>query len=172
MVELMVAMSVTFVIIAVTLAAYTFIARNFTRMANTQRLEADGRRSFAMLNKDILTATQISSATTTQLVLSFPSKTVTYSYASGTLKRVASAAVAPEDVTDTNSVRAKILTNLTACNFYYFDTSGNAITTLASIKEVELMFSSSLSNAADNLKTATYTAVSPRFSLSNRSYLQ
>jgi type II secretory pathway pseudopilin PulG len=171
LVELMVAMSVTFIIIAVTLAAYTFVGRNLTRMANTQRLESASRRAFSIFSKDISTASLVTSASTTQLALTLPTKTVTYVYSGGTLTRTASPVTSPEDGNTT------LLTNIdtTATSpfrFNYFDTSGNAITGVASIKEIELTFCSVLNNSADNLKKSSFAAVSPRVALSNRSLLQ
>lgn len=170
LVELMVGMSLSFVIIAVTLAAYTFVGRNFTRMANTQSLEASSRRAFSIFIKDIGTATQVSSATPTQLVLTLPTKTVTYLYSSGTLTRTPSAVTAPED-SNTTLVTHIDTTATSPFHFNYFDTSGNSITGVASIKAIELTFSSALANNADNLKKSSFTAVSPRVALSNRSLL-
>ena len=181
--ELMIGISLSFTIVVVTLAAYTYIGRNFTRMSNTQRLEALSRRAFVLLGKDVRTATQISSASTTQLVLTLPTKTVTYTYTvptgtiynRGILTRSASPVIDPEDYSTT------LLTNIdttatSPLRFNYFDSSGNATTTTASVKEIELAFSSAytsdIKSTKDNLKKSSYTAVSSRVALSNRSFLQ
>lgn len=176
-------MSIGFTVVVMTLAAYTYVGRNFARMSNTQRLEALSRRTFTLLSKDVRRATQISSASTTQLVLTLPTKTVTYTYTvpagtvynRGILTRSASPVVDPEDYSTT------LLTNIdttatSPLRFNYFDTSGNATTTTASVKEIELAFSSAytsdIKTSADNLKKSSYTAVSSRVALSNRSFLQ
>jgi Tfp pilus assembly protein PilW len=183
--ELMVGVSLSFTIVAATLAAYTYIGRNFTRMSNTQRLEALSRRAFTVLSKDVRQATQIDSAnsSTTQLTLVLPTKTVSYTYtmANGTeynrgmLVRSASPAVDPEDYSTT--LLTGIDTTVTSpLQFKYFDTSGNSTTTMASAKEIELTFVSAYTSAkqgsTDNLKKSTYSAVSSRVALSNRSFLQ
>jgi len=172
LVELMVAMSLSFVVIAVTLAAYTFVGRNLTRMANMQSLEATSRRAFFILKKDVSTATQITSASATQLVLTLPTATasVTYSYSNGNLTRTPSVVSAPED--SNTSLLTKIDTTATSpFAFNYFDSAGNSVTGVASIKAVELTFTSALTNSKDNLKRTRYTAVSPRVVLGNRSLL-
>jgi hypothetical protein len=179
LVELMVGMSLSFIMIAVTLAAYTFVGRNLTRMANMQALEATSRRAFYIFSKDVSTATQVSSASTSQLVLTLPTKTVTYNYASGVLTRFTSVVVSPEDVltTDTTNVRANLLTRIdtsatTPFRFNYLNTSGTSITAVPSIKAIEFVFTSALTNNSDNLQKSSYAAVSPRVVLSNRPLLQ
>jgi hypothetical protein len=188
--ELMVGLSLAFTIMVATLAAYAFIGRNFTRMANTQRVEALSRRAFAQLGKDVHAATQITSALATSLELKFSSgKTVTYTYAvpsgteynRGVLTRTASPVSDPDDystvlLTNIDTTVHTTQNTQTSLQFNYFDTSGNPTTTLASIKEVELTFFSAYTtdkkNSTDNLKKSAYAAVSSRVALSNRIFLQ
>jgi hypothetical protein len=180
----MVGMSLSFIMIAVTLAAYTFVGRNLTRMANMQALEATSRRAFYLFSKDVSTATQVSTASTSQLVLTLPTKTVYYTYTSGVLTRFTSPVVYPqEDVllgtlpTDPTYARANLLTKIdtsatTPFRFNYFNTSGTSITAVPSIKAIEFVFTSALTNNSDNLQKSSYAAVSPRVVLSNRPLLQ
>jgi hypothetical protein len=143
-------------------------------MGNTQSLEATSRRAFYIFSKDVSTATQVTSASSTQLVLALPTATssVTYAYSNGTLTRTPTVVSAPEDSSTT--VLTKIDTTATSpFAFNYFDSTGNSITGAASIsiKAIELTFTSALANGSDNLQKSRYTAVSPRVALSNRSLL-
>jgi Tfp pilus assembly protein PilW len=166
LVELMVGMSLSFVIIAVTLAVFTFVGRNLTRMANTQYLEAHARSAFTLFANDVSTATQVTTATASNLTLVVPSGSVSYAYSSanGTLSR-----------TDTSNNTTVLISDLTAFSFNYFNTTGTTSITNpsnVSVKKIEMSFSSSLGNSADNLMKSTYSTVSPRVALSNRPLLQ
>lgn len=164
--ELLVGMSISGVIFAGILAAYTFLGRNLTRLVNSQHLEAATRRTFYVFNQDASAATQVTTATDTQVVLVIPSgastKTVTYSYNStfGTLTRT--------DATGSTT----LLSNLTKFDLNYFNKAGNAITSsTVSVKEIELTFSSALGTSASGTQSQ-YTAVSPRLILRNKALLQ
>lgn len=189
--ELLVGMSLSFTIVVASLAAFTYVSRNLTRMSNTQRLEALSRRTFAILNKDVHQAVQIDTAhsSSTKLVLFLPvggqtavTRTVTYLYTvpagtdanRGILTRTVSQVVDPEDY-NTTLLTGIDTTATPALRFNYLDTSGNA-TPMISAKEVELVFNSSYKSdkigATNILKSSKFTAVSSRVALSNRNLLQ
>jgi Tfp pilus assembly protein PilW len=167
LVELMIGMSLWIIVITVTLVAWMFIGRNFTRMQNSQYLEAHARSTFQLFNNDVSTATKVTAATSTSLSLTVPSGTVSYSYSSanGTLTR-----------TDTSGNQTVLISDLTAFSFNYFNTTGTTAISnpnSASIKRIELTFSSSITNSSDkDQKASTYSTVSPRVALSNLPLLQ
>ncbi|HUL53761.1 MAG TPA: prepilin-type N-terminal cleavage/methylation domain-containing protein [Opitutaceae bacterium] len=59
LVELMIAMSITMVIIAAILSSYTFLGRNLIRDSNQQQLEAQSRRMLQALAADAHTADRV-----------------------------------------------------------------------------------------------------------------
>jgi Tfp pilus assembly protein PilW len=166
LVELMVGMSLSLTIIAVTLAAWIFVGRNFTRMANTQYLEAHTRSAFTLFSTDVGSTTKVSTATATSLALTVPAGSVSYAYSSanGTLTR-----------TDTSGTATVLISDLTSFSFNYFNTTGTtaiASPSTASVKKIEMSFTSKLGNSSDNLKQSVYSTVSSRVALSNRPLLQ
>ena len=106
LVELMVAMGIALFLIAGIVSAYTFLGRNLIRYANQQQLEAQSRRTLQTLAQDVHAATDVTSYSANQLVLSLPyvhadgsvtSYTVTYVYDSTarTLTRTISGTAPP-----------------------------------------------------------------------------
>ncbi len=163
--ELLVAMSISGVVFAGILAAYTFLGRNLTRLVNTQQLEAASRRTFYLFDQDASAATQVTTATGTQVVLVLQSgastTTVTYTYNSSTgiLTR-----------TDASG-SSVLLSNLTAFDLNYYNSAGISTTSTLSVKEIDLTFSSAFGNSASGTQSQ-YTAVSPRLILRNKALLQ
>jgi hypothetical protein len=164
---MVVAMGLSAIIFAGILSGYTFLARNFTRLLNSQGQDTKSRRAMYVFSQDISKAVQVSTASDTHLSLvlpttSGPTTNVSYSYdaSTGTLTR-----------TDTAG-SVVLLNNLTALDFNYFNKSGGSVASgPLSVKEVELTFSSAL-GAATSGTQARYSAVSPRLVLRNKTLLQ
>lgn len=167
LVEVIVAVGLSAIIFAGILSGYTFLARNFTRLLNSQGQDTKSRKAVYIFTQDISKAVQVSIATDTHLTLLLPTAggsntSVNYSYDStaGTLTR-----------TDTAGATV-LLSNLTSLDFNYFNKSGTTVTSSPfSVKEVELTFSSALGNSSSGTQ-ARYTAVSPRLVLRNKPLLQ
>ncbi len=131
--EMMVSVTISMVIFLAVLGAYYYLARNLTRVANTQSLEVATRRATYLFTRDVSTAKQIT-ASATQITLSVPVppgyKTVVYNYVVtngvGVLTRTATPASAAEDVTDSSLPQAQILSGLTAFNFNFYGADGSA----------------------------------------------
>jgi hypothetical protein len=166
--ELVVGTALSLIVLAAILAAYTFLGRNLTRMANLQQLEASSRRTMDAFAKDVNAASQINSCSAAQLVLQMPpdmgSISVTYDYnsASGVLTRVESA-----------GVPRPLLTDLSTFAFTYFNNSGGSIAAglnLVSIKSVEITFTASIGVASTGT-LVSFSTVSPRVALRNKSPL-
>jgi Tfp pilus assembly protein PilW len=177
--EMMVSIAIAMVIFLAVLGAYYYLARNLTRLANTQSLEVANRRAIYLFTRDVSTAKQIT-ASATQITLLVPVppsyKTVVYIYAvtngTGALTRTATPATAAEDVSDSSLPQAHILGNLTAFSFNFYGLDGTALTTLGSpIKAVEFTYSTS-TGASANGTLSNYSAVSPRVILRNKPYLE
>ena len=177
--EMMVSIVISMVIFLAVLGAYFYLARNLTRLANTQGLETASRRAIYLFTKDVSAAKKIV-ASATQISLTDPTssgyKTVVYSYTVsngiGILKRTANPASAAEDVSDSSLPQAQILGNLTAFSFNFYGSDGAALSTLTSpIKAVEFIYSTS-TGAAANGTLSSYSVVSPRIILRNKPYLE
>lgn len=172
LVELLVATSVAAIVLAGVLSAYLFLGRNLTRLMNTQQQDVQSRRALRNFTSDLSAAIQLSTATSSQLVLTKPkaggTTTVSYVYAApspataanGTLKR-----------TD-NGVERTVLSSLTAFALTYYNEAGTAITPNAqSVKAVEFSYASAAGVASAGTQSA-YTTVSPRVVLRNKPVLQ
>src|SRR3954467_186418 len=72
LVEMLVATSVSAIIFAGILAAYLFVGRNLTRMVNVQHQEVESRRALWEVRADWSAASQLTTATTSQLTLTKP----------------------------------------------------------------------------------------------------
>jgi hypothetical protein len=162
-----VAVGLSAIIFAGILSGYTFLARNFTRLLNSQGQDTKSRKALYVFSQDISKAVQVATATDTHLTLLLPgtggsTTSVSYSYSAsaGTLTR-----------TDTSGSVA-LLTNLTNLDFNYFNKAGSAVTSgPLSVKEVEVTFSTALGNSASGTQSRA-TSVSPRLVLRNKSLLQ
>lgn len=164
--EVVVATSLLGIVLVGVLAAYLFLGRSLTRLVNSQQQEVESRRTLRTFTQDVSAASDLSVATTAQLTLTKPTAssttTVTYTYSSGsgTLVR-------------TEGTAAKtMLTGLTSFTFTYYNDLGTAITgSTQSVKSVELMYTSASGTAALGTRSS-YTTVSPRVLLRNKTALQ
>jgi Tfp pilus assembly protein PilW len=164
LVELIVGVSLAFIVMAGILAAYLFLGRNLTRMVNLQQQEVKNRRVLQQFTTDVSSAIQFTTATDTQIVLSVQTAgspaTVTYTYAvgagsTGTLARMDAAGT------------MTLLTGLSSFDFNFYTETGASTTNLPSIKSAEFSYTSSLGTATTGTQ-ASYTTVSARVLLRNK----
>ena len=166
LVEVLVTTALLAIVIAGVFAAYLFVARNLTRLVNVQQQQVESRRTLRTFTQDVSAASQITTASSTQLVIVKPTAsgttTVTYAYSSGnrTLVRTEGAG------------STTLLTGLTSFTLSYYNEGGSAVTSSPqSVKSVEMMFSSTAGTATSGTQAA-YTTVSPRVVLRNKTTLQ
>ncbi len=164
--EGMVATSLLAIVLAGVLAAYLFVGRNLTRLVNLQQQEVQSRRALRTFTQDVSAAISLSTGTSSQLVLSklttTGTATVTYAYSStdGTLVR-----------TEAASTRT-LVSGLTSLNFTYYTETGVTVSgSTQSVKSVELSFASAAGTSTSGTR-ASYTTVSPRVLLRNKTTLQ
>ncbi len=89
LVEVLVASTLAALAMTAVLSSFVFLARNFTRLANHQALEEQGRRALAWLQSDLAQARAVkpgSSPTAGALTLVLPAGEVTYTYDSTALR--------------------------------------------------------------------------------------
>ncbi len=161
LVEILVATSLSAIVFAGILAAYLFVGRSLTRLVNFQQQEVESRRALRLVSEDVSAAISLSTATTSQLVMTrrisgLPAS-VTYTYSSGA-----------QTLTRTDSAGARTLLNgLTTFTISYFNKSGTAVTgSPQSVKGVEFSYTSAAGSAASGTR-ASYTTVSPRILMRN-----
>lgn len=164
LVEIMVSMSLAFIVIAAILSAYLFLGRNLTRMVNLQQQEVKSRRALQMFTTDVSSAIQFTTATDTQIVLSVQTAsapaTVTYTYTAG--------AANTGTLTRTDAAGTlTLLTGLATLDFNFYTESNVSTTSLASVKSAEFSFTSVLGTAASGTQ-ASYATVSSRVLLRNK----
>jgi prepilin-type N-terminal cleavage/methylation domain-containing protein len=165
LVELMAAVSISTIVFVGMFSAYLFVGRNFTRLANAQQQDAEGRRTLQRFTQDLSAAISLTTAMPTEISLTkrlaTGTATVSYAYsaANGTFTRTDSAGT------------QTLLSGVTGVTLSYFSEAGNPTTTPHSIKSVELLVSSAVGNASGGTR-ATATAVSPRIVLRNKAALQ
>jgi Tfp pilus assembly protein PilW len=165
LVELMIALSLAFIVIAGILAAYLFMARGLTRLAYTQQQEVKSRRALTMFTQDLSSAIQLTTSTSSAITAVVPTAssttTVTYTYTAvagnaGTLTRTDSAGT------------TTLLTDLSAFSFRYYNESGSVVTSSPqSVKSVEFTSTSVLGSALSGTRM-THSTMSPRVVLRNK----
>lgn len=176
LIELLVSSTLAALAMTALLSSFVFLARNFTRLANLQALEAQSRRALAYLQTDLALADSVkagSAATASSVTLVLPAGEVTYTYDStaGRLRRQATFGTTAEiDLLSTPGCRC------TAFTFsYYTGTGGSpanqvtpAVNTPYSIKQLQVSFvlqNPATESAATKMQ---YQAVSARHNLRNK----
>jgi prepilin-type N-terminal cleavage/methylation domain-containing protein len=85
LIELMISMSLLAIVFAAVFSAYLFLGRNLTRLVNVQQQQVQSRRTLRTFTQDLSSASQLTTATSTQIALSKPAgngtATVTFRYA-------------------------------------------------------------------------------------------
>lgn len=176
LVELLVAASLAAFAMTALLSSFVFLARNFTRLANYQALETEGRRALAYLQADLAQAERVkqgTNPTASSLTLVLPAGEVTYTYDSGTqhLRRQAGFGTNPDI-----NLLAGSSCRCTDFTFDYFTGSNGApVDQLApgtfvpySIKQVRVRFDLQTPAEAANETRMTYATVSARVNLRNK----
>lgn len=190
-VELMVAMSITMVVIAALLSSYIFLGRNLVRYSNQQQLEAQSRRALQLLGQDVRMAQDVSCAGTVPynpndaswqtmptanqvtLYLSVPNGTnppynytVKYTYDANarTLTRTISGTPPP----NINSNPLTLLTGVTNFSFNYLDKQARPAGNQLSVKQIEVPAFSTGTGTARSGTWARFTAASARLVLRNK----
>ena len=181
LVELLIAGSLTVVLMAGVLSAYIFLGRNLTRLASLQQQEIKTGHVMRYFSQDLGTASQLTTAASTisgstttaaQFVLvppTGPNVTYTYTSATGKLTR------------DTGGTPVTLLSDITSFSINYFTESqtlsGNAFSSTfaapanaISVKSVQFMFTTSVGSSASGT-LATFSATSPRVVLRNKGTL-
>jgi archaellin len=164
--EVMLATTLLGIILVGVLAAYLFLGRNLTRLVNLQHQENESRRTLRTFTQDVSAAIQLTTASTTQVVLTKPTSstnaTITYTYSSG----------AGTLVRNDGTTSLTMLSGLTALTFTYYNEAGTVVSgSPQSVKSVELSYSSAVGTATSGT-LARYTSVSPRAILRNKTALQ
>lgn len=164
LVEVVVSLTLAFIVIAAILSAYLFLGRNLTRMVNLQQQEVKSRRALQMFTTDVSSAIQLTTATDTQIVISVQTAgspaTVTYTYTAG--------ASSTGTLTRTDAAGTlTLLTGLSTFDFNFYTETNVATTSLASMKSAEFSFTSDLGTAASGT-SASYATVSSRVLMRNK----
>jgi prepilin-type N-terminal cleavage/methylation domain-containing protein len=182
LVELLVAMSLMATLMAGVLAAYLFLGRNLTRLVNLQQQERKTRHALRVFSQDVGMASNLTTASSTlsgstttaaQFVLVPPTgSAVTYAYSSATgkLTRAEGAGQAQEILTDVTSFSINYFTVSQTLSGTAFSTTLAAPSNPLGVKAVEFRFTTSVGSSAAGTQ-ATYSAMSPRVLLRNRTGL-
>lgn len=165
-VEVLISSALGTMLILAMLNVYVFLGKSMIRAANIQEMEYRSRIALGLLNRDIETASAVTSPTDASVVITVPAGTVTYTYSSvnKTLTRVATAGAF------TN--REFFQGTCTAFSFNYYTTTGTSGLTGTnlvplSVKRISATFT--LQRGSANLGTFTeLTTVSARVLMRNK----
>ncbi len=172
LVELIIGISLSFMVMGALLSSYLFVARSFTRTlgvssATQPTLESQGRRTLMLFQQDATQALRIKGApSATSVTLEIPTPTgsaeVRYQYnqTAQTLSRT------------TGGVTTVIHINLLDCQFTYYDRYGRPyssfVNALSGIDQIALSFSAQAGNAANGTLSGIHRVASSRLTLRNR----
>lgn len=198
LVELMIALSLSLMVLAAVFSSYLFLAKNFTRQlgvssANQPTLQSQAARTIAAFEEDVKMAQRISAPSgDTQLTLTISTSSTPkniYYYFNGSDNAAtvplggSDETIAPHTLVrkeDSGPIRA-IHSTLLTCRFTYFDASSAPFTVLDSgtagyssplgIKQVSLAFTSQSGNAAIGTLTPVFSYASPRVVMRNKPLL-
>lgn len=166
LVELLLATMMSALVFAAIFSAYLFVARNLTRLTNTQQQLTQTRTAIFRLTRDVNEATAITTAADSSLILTVPSGTATYTYNSGT-----------QILTRTiGGVTTTLVTNLTTFRFYYYSKGGStALTTPVSnpnvlVGQLEMRYTSAAGSSANGTQSG-FTTVSSRLVMRSKTIL-
>ena len=159
--ELMVSTLITAIVFSAVISAYVFLGRSLIRVGNADSLESGARRTLYYFRQDAATATAVTTAGASQVTLSTPNGTVSYTYDSvgQTLTRV-----------NTSGTLA-LLSGVTTCKFDYYDSSQTATTTPAVVKLVDFVATTTNGTLASGSESH-FSFASPRMVLRNKPFLQ
>ncbi len=145
----MVTVTVSGIVMAGMLSAYTFLGRNLVRLSSLEEFDNRGRQVLVLFNRDVNAATQITSATEKGVSFTLPDgtgvKTVTYSWNDSvkTFSRIDGA----------NTVI--LLRDVSALSFSYFDRGGSTSNNPIFIKQVELVLTGDIGTSGLTRKVAS-----------------
>jgi hypothetical protein len=166
----MLATVVSAVVFAGIFSAYLFMARNLTRLANSQQQQVQARRAFLQVAKDVNEATAVPSASDGTLVLTLSGGTVTYTYNSTTK------ILSREYPAGTSTA---MISNLSAFSFVYYGKYGSTALapspgTIANpnvaLGRIELRYASAVGSTANGTRSSS-TVVSSRMVLRGKTNL-
>ena len=166
----MLATVVSAVVFAGIFSAYLFMARNLTRLANSQQQQVQTRRAFLQVAKDVNEATAVPSASDNTLVLTLTGGTVTYRY--NDTSKIFTREF-PAGTTTT------LISNLTAFTFVYYGkygsnalapSPGSIANSNVAIGRIELRYASAVGSTANGTKSNN-SVVSSRMVLRGKTNL-
>ena len=195
-VEMITTGALALIIVVGVLNVYIFVARSYTRtigfgLPNEPTLEAQGRRTLAILAQDVQMTSAISSPSASDVTLTVPlstggTKTVRYYYNSTASPATVASVVSPVySVTVPATSLARIdcsantvltlHTSLLTCTFSYLDSSGYPYTTYANylvgIKSLSVILTAQTGNSANGTLSRVYQVASPALLFRNKSLL-
>lgn len=189
-------MSLGLVVMIAVISSYLFLARNFTRLANQQTVEAQSRRLLGTFAQDVRNASSLTSASPSALTLTIPAAgapadtNVSYTYypsattvggvsiPAESLVRQSPATSGPPHVLLGNLVSLSFGASPYLYGFKYYDSAGAEIPApisavdLRSVKHISVSFLAAAGNASNGTKTANFHGNSPRLALRNKPLLQ
>ena len=169
LVELVIVATLLAMISLAVLSAYLFMARNLERLAKTQGQDVAARRLLHFFKLDVGAANSFTSITSANFTFTVPTAgantTISYVYttANSTLTRTATAS--------TINILTNIDTSVATNGFKYYDESGNVVTKIASLKQIQFSFTTKAGNASVGTQSS-YVIVSPRVVVRNKPLLQ
>lgn len=176
LVELMFSATLAAVALAAVMSCFVFLARNFTRLANLQGLERQGRNALAYLQADLAVAQGVkegSNPTGTSLTLRLAAGDVSYTYDSTNqwLRRQATFGGSP-DLALLSAAGCRCTTfafsYLTGSNGSPVDQISGTTNNPRSIKQVQARFLLETPAGEVSQTQMSYTGVSPRLHLQNK----
>lgn len=177
LVELLVASALSLIVFAAIFSTYIFVAKNLTRLVNSQQQFKQQRGALYQLARDAGNATSIENATVSSMDLKWNydvlnptthqvdhsvAKTATYTYtaATGVLQRTEKSV----DNTGTTTIPATLMTNLSSLTFRYYTKIG--VPSATGIGQLEVSFSSAVGDSRNGTQSG-YSTTSSRLVLRN-----
>jgi prepilin-type N-terminal cleavage/methylation domain-containing protein len=176
LVEVMLSATLAAMALAAVMSCFVFLARNFTRLANAQGLERQGRTTLAYLQADLDLALGVKTGTTPTsmtLTLKLPAGDVTYTYDSSgqRLRRQAGFGASPDLYllgATGGRCTSFAFTYFTGSNGSPLDQLSGTTNTALSIKQVQARFLLETPAGEISQTQMSYTGISPRLHLQNK----
>ena len=164
LVEVLVAATLSSIILGGTLSAFLFLGRSGMNLRNYNDMEAQARKSLEVFAQDTRQASSVTWTSADSITMVVNAANIYYTYASGNFTR------------KTSSGTTTLLTGITTFNFSAYDINGTAITDFStstaraeankSTKQIQISLSAA--RAAQTVTTATNLVLSARYVLRNK----
>jgi hypothetical protein len=163
--EISIAIFCSTILFIAVLSAYSFLGRSLLRTGYAAQQESASRKTLYNFSSDVSTATGVSSASASDLVLNVSGGTVEYSYSSS------AATLTRKSIVSSVTKTTTMLTGVSTLTFDYYDCNQNVSSATSAMKLIDIAFTTAAGGTIGDTR-AKLPIQSARVMMRNKGYLQ